>query len=293
MGNFVSPYQINQLRQQGQIVSSGQLLKNQQAYAQTGVPQVPQSGVAQPGAGGYQSTPVTGPIASTAPGGSVTASKNAALARLEQVGGGQNKPIGDAEKAGMMSAQSDMSAAAEAQQNAALRRTTAAGGGSLYDPSHGAAERENAADRQGANQEAKRDIDLKAAGTNYEAEFAANRLLAAQEDPYSGGGGSYGSGSVGAPSATPGGDRVQGYSGQFDLSQGKLTTTNPDRSSVGLRTPTTTRQPTGGQAVQGGPTQSSSPQEQASWTDYQRRSYNRWVSQGYDDATARRLSGVR
>jgi len=242
MAGFISPYQVNQFRQGGAVTSTaGQTFQKGQLPQ---VPGMPTSGVAQPGAGGYQSTPVTGPIASTAPGGSVTASKNAALARLEQVGSGQNLPVSDAQKAGMMSAQSDMSAAAEAQQNAALRRTTAAGGGSLYDPSHGAAERENAADRQGANQEAKRDIDLKAAGTNYEAEFAANRLLAAQEDPYSGGG-TYGSGSVGAPSATPGGDRVQGYSGQFDLSQGNLTTTNPDRSSVGLRTPTTSA-PTGG-----------------------------------------------
>jgi len=193
-------------------------------------------GVAQP-TNTTQSTPVTGGIQNTQPmGGSASASKQAALARLEQVGSGQNAPITEAQKSGMMSAQSDMSAAAEAQQNAALRRTTAAGGGSLYDPSHGAAERENTSDRQLANQEAKRDIDLKAAGTNYEAEFAANRLLAAQEDPYSGGG-TYGSGSVGAPSATPGGDRVRGYSGQFDLSQGNLTTTNPDRASVGLRTP--------------------------------------------------------
>jgi hypothetical protein len=240
MGNFVSPWQINQLRQQpGAIISSDEYSRRMGQQS---------AGVAQPPSGGTQSTPVTGPIASTAPGGSVTASKNAALARLEQVGSGQNKPITDATKSGIMSAQSDMSAAAEAQQNAALRRTTAASGGSLYDPSHGAAERENASDRQLANQEAKRDIDLKAAGTNYEAEFAANRLLAAQEDPYAGGGGTYGSGSVGAPSSTPGGDRVQGYSGQFDLSQGNLTTQNKDPASVGLRTPTTTttRPPAGG-----------------------------------------------
>jgi hypothetical protein len=188
----------------------------------------------------------------------------------------------------MMSAQSDMSAAAEAQQNAALRRTTAAGGGSLYDPSHGAAERENASDRQLANQEAKRDIDLKAAGTNYEAEFAANRLLAAQEDPYSGGGGSYGSGSVGAPSATPGGDRVRGYSG-WDLSQGDMTTQNKDPASVGLRT-TTASKPTTST-----PTTPAYTKEQQAFVSklpfYQQQAYKKAISSGKTDEQARAAIG--
>jgi hypothetical protein len=122
--------------------------------------------------------------------------RQAALARLNKVGAGENDPMGAVQRDRLYSDQSDANTAAAAQQQSALRRTTAAGGGSLYDPSQGAAEREVTAARQGAQQGAKRDIDTKAHELNWEAQFAANRLLAADPNRYGHSVNVYGSGAT-------------------------------------------------------------------------------------------------
>jgi hypothetical protein len=189
-------------------------------------------------------------------GGTNAAMGTAALQRLEAVGKGESGPVDAATKANMLSKQSDMSAAMESQQNAALRRTTAAGGGSLYDPSQGAAEGENAEERQLANMASKRDIDLGAQQQNWEAQFAANRLLAAQSDGGINSGNPYGQyGRYGAPpqqgqqtgaqpyqgpAQTPGtnypdpqrGGNIQGYQG-LQLNQASLTNTLTDQYASG------------------------------------------------------------
>jgi hypothetical protein len=159
------------------------------------------------GASGYGGTSGSG----SAGGGANAAMGTAALQRLEAVGKGESAPVDAATKANMLSKQSDMSAAMESQQNAALRRTTAAGGGSLYDPSQGAAEGENAEERQLANMASKRDIDLGAQQQNWEAQFAANRLLAAQSDGGINSGNPYGQyGRYGAPPQQQTGAQVYG-----------------------------------------------------------------------------------
>lgn len=189
--------------------------------------------------GGTAGTAGTAGATGAPPAMTKDAAQQAAIARLSATGSGQNMPVTDATKAGLVSRQSDMSAAAEAQQNAALRRTTAGGGGSLYDPSHGAAERETASDRQIANQQAVREIDLGAQQQNWEAQFAANRLLSGMSD------GSYNSRyDQSGPSTTKGADRVQAYSGPLSTAPSSLGTTNTDPRSAGLTTPTAGVQPT-------------------------------------------------
>jgi len=159
---------------------------------------------AQPGAQAGAST-------ITASSNTRQAQSDAALARLGQVGSGENKPVGPAERANQVSTQSDMSAAAEAQQQQALARTTAAGGGSLYDPSHGAAERELTANRQERNQRSVNAIDTNAAQQNFDAQFAANRLLMWDGSPYATSS-RYGSGTSGGAG--------QSYIDQYDPRRG-------------------------------------------------------------------------
>lgn len=153
----------------------------------------------------------------------------AALERIQRIGTGADVPFNPAQTDRMMSAQSDMNAAAEAQRQAALRRTVAAGGGSLYDPSTGAAEREITSQRQDANTMARRDIDTNAQQANFEAQFAANRLLAAQRADGGGGGGSspfgpggrygYGDGGMAAYDDTDPrrGGNIRSYNGPLSL----------------------------------------------------------------------------
>jgi len=164
----------------------------------------------------------------------------AALQRIEKVGTGENVPMNAAQTDRMMSSQSDMSAAAESQQQAALRRAVGAGGGSLYDPSTGAAERELTAERQSANQGARRDIDTNAQAQNFEAQFAANRLLAAQADGGINSGNPYGqNGRYGASQAQTQysdtdprrGGNIQGYAG-YNLDPTKMNNTATDQYSA-------------------------------------------------------------
>ena len=137
----------------------------------------------------------------------------------------------------MMSSQSDMTAGAEAQQQAALRRTVGSGGGSLYDPSTGAAEREITSQRQSANQGARREIDTAAQAQNFEAQFAANRLLAAQADGGINSGNPYGqNGRYGTQTAQSQygdndprrGGNIRPYGG-YDLSPDNLNNTVTDQ----------------------------------------------------------------
>jgi hypothetical protein len=198
-----------------------------------------------PGTVGSTLTGTSGGGSGSGTSGVRDAAAEAAIKRLEATGSGESLPMDEAQKARMLSSQSDMTAAAEAQQQAALRRTVGAGGGSLYDPSTGAAEREFAADRQAGNQLAKRDIDTSAQAQNWEAQFAANRLLAAQggsgggndaSNPY-GEGGRYGQASQQPTSTDPNspqrGGNIRSYGGSMSMDPNKLRETGGQTGMVG------------------------------------------------------------
>lgn len=142
------------------------------------------------------------PVAPAAPARDPAA--QAAIDRLSLVGSGQNLPVSQAVQDQQFSTQSGMNAAAERQQVGGMRSRAAAGGGSLYDPSLAAGEGELAQTRQLANQAAQGQISTDASRTNYDAQFAANRLLAGVQQPTPNIDTSAFDGSTGAPRPAPG-----------------------------------------------------------------------------------------
>lgn len=124
---------------------------------------------------------------------------NAAKARLNKVGAGENLPYGQSWQDAQLGEQSDMNAAAENQRVSAMRSRAAAGGGSMNDPSLGAGGAEAASKRQTANATAKRGIGQQAQEGNWQAQFAANKLLSGMSPGMFG----YGAGAYGASKSTP------------------------------------------------------------------------------------------
>jgi hypothetical protein len=118
------------------------------------------------------------PGAPAAPGGGGNDYTNAAMKRLQSIASGQDVPLDEATKANMLSKSQEGAAAAEQAQNQSLMEGAAAGGASPNDPSLQGAKRQNMAARQGANQQASRDIELETRRQNFAASQGAAESLA-------------------------------------------------------------------------------------------------------------------
>ncbi len=150
------------------------------------------AGTAAPGGvGGTTSTATAGPT-------------NSAMDFFGQVLSGQKLPYGKTQTDSLYSSASDMAAQAEGSQMQQALAGAAAGGAAANDPSMRGMRANLMAQRQGANQKSRQDIDSKAGSANFGAQMDAagamnqysmeqQRLAAGQNNaflrPYSGGGG--------------------------------------------------------------------------------------------------------
>jgi hypothetical protein len=98
--------------------------------------------------------------------------------RLQSIAEGKDVPLDEATKANMLSKSQEGAAAAEQAQNQSLMEGAVAGGASPNDPSLQGAKRQNMAARQGANQQAARDIELETRRQNFAASQGAAESLA-------------------------------------------------------------------------------------------------------------------
>ncbi len=188
--------------------------------------------------GGYGSTPA--PAAGGATGGAANPyggssygggsswgrdpNSAPAIAFLNNVIGGNELPMGQAEQDRQLSQQSGMASSAEAARNSSQMGAAAANGASVYDPSLQGARLNNMATRQAANMNSQNRIAQGAANANFGARMEAAGTLAGLSQSQAwlqgmgnntrGSGTSGYNGQFNPTSGNPGGSgRVQGYPG--------------------------------------------------------------------------------